>query len=684
MMDASRKCRHSKCRCSVDGESPYCSASCADQPESQKTVCLCKHPNCYQECDVVMKGGVTSGVIYPPLVLKLKEAYRFRCVGGTSAGAIAAAATAVAEYGREARDASGRGGFEKLDELQIQLSQGTFLRDLFQPSRQTRPLMRFLFDLLDILKSKRPLLSARFVAGINWALLRELPLTFATGAVLGIGASWLVAWLVGGSLEGWGLVVPVVFGLLGAVKASLIRLVLLLLRSVPENLLGMCTGRKDDVKDTERLDVLTDWLNDRIDDLAGLDSESRPLTFGHLRTKPFGDDRDSAPAKEDNIILRMVTSNLSQNQPYVLPFRGHLFVFNKSDFSKLFPRRIVEYLVEHTSRFKEYDSSVTASHYGLPKDFYFLPDADDLPVIIATRMSLSFPVLLSAVPLYTIKPEKVAAAKTTNQQVSVAVEDLQINWFSDGGICSNFPIQFFDRWLPTRPTFGINLTSLPQEALSEDKSQVKPAYMSPTSSSMTAEPKTEAIYLPKPTDCLATEIIPFSRDRSSPPSLFKFLWAIFSTAQNYRDNAQSVLPSYRERIVQIRLDENEGGLNLAMPGPTIQNVIDKGEKAGQKLLREFHFDAHQWVRFRVLMKQIEESLTQMNGVMNKHKIYFDLVSNSIDPSEYPYPCDSAWLNQAASRLESMAKEIQGWKPLGLFANKPFPFPEPVLRVMPEL
>src|SRR5205807_10418438 len=38
--------------------------------------------------------------------------------------------------------------------------------------------------------------------------------------------------------------------------------------------------------------------------------------------------------------------------------------------------------------------------------------------------------------------------------------DLLINWFSDGGICSNFPIQFFDAWLPKTPTFGINLAQL--------------------------------------------------------------------------------------------------------------------------------------------------------------------------------------------------------------------------------
>jgi predicted acylesterase/phospholipase RssA len=85
-------------------------------------------PGDMPECDLVMKGGATSGIVYPSFVLELKDKYKFRSVGGTSAGAIAAAATAAAEYGRE------KDGFNKLKKLQEELSQDTFLRDLFQPS----------------------------------------------------------------------------------------------------------------------------------------------------------------------------------------------------------------------------------------------------------------------------------------------------------------------------------------------------------------------------------------------------------------------------------------------------------------------------------------------------------------------------------------------------------------------
>jgi hypothetical protein len=42
-------------------------------------------------CDMVMKGGITSGVVYPTAICELATQYQFRNIGGASAGAIAAA-----------------------------------------------------------------------------------------------------------------------------------------------------------------------------------------------------------------------------------------------------------------------------------------------------------------------------------------------------------------------------------------------------------------------------------------------------------------------------------------------------------------------------------------------------------------------------------------------------------------
>src|SRR4026207_1123903 len=61
-------------------------------------------------CDIVMKGGVTSGVVYPQAICELATTFRFKNIGGTSAGAIAASATAAAEVARRPRGAGRVGG----------------------------------------------------------------------------------------------------------------------------------------------------------------------------------------------------------------------------------------------------------------------------------------------------------------------------------------------------------------------------------------------------------------------------------------------------------------------------------------------------------------------------------------------------------------------------------------------
>lgn len=39
-------------------------------------------------CDLVMKGGVTSGVVYPRAIVAPAHKYRFKSIGGASAGAL--------------------------------------------------------------------------------------------------------------------------------------------------------------------------------------------------------------------------------------------------------------------------------------------------------------------------------------------------------------------------------------------------------------------------------------------------------------------------------------------------------------------------------------------------------------------------------------------------------------------
>jgi hypothetical protein len=182
-------------------------------------------------------------------------------------------------------------------------------------------------------------------------------------------------------------------------------------------------------------------------------------------------------------------------------------------------------------------------------------------------------------------------------------------------------------------------------------------------------------------------------------NLPRFLAAIFTTAQVYRDNDQAMLPSYRERIVQIRLAANEGGLNLAMPLHTIRNVIGKGEAAGALLKSNFDFKQHFWIRFRVLARQLETGLEDMRRKIEEIG-FRDQLSSPRAITGYafaPYggqsPEFEAWCHEVLSRLDALDAVLAGWTPFPqgggdtsgpLFAAPKFPIPEAVLRVMPKV
>ena len=98
------------------------------------------------ECDLVMRGGITSGIVYPRAIAKLAETYNFRSIGGTSAGAIAAAATAAAQFGAN----NGDDRFQTIYELRKKLAElkdgKSTLERLFQPQPGTSRLFSLLMS----------------------------------------------------------------------------------------------------------------------------------------------------------------------------------------------------------------------------------------------------------------------------------------------------------------------------------------------------------------------------------------------------------------------------------------------------------------------------------------------------------------------------------------------------------
>ena len=162
-------------------------------------------------CDIIMKGGITSGVAYPLAVCELARTYRLKSIGGASAGAIAAAGAAAAELGRQRlnqgaavdsarrRTATGRAqaspsgqprwrqGFAGLAQLPVWLGGEGHLLSLFQPQGATKSLFNLLIAALGEDKGR----AWRIVK----AAVREFPGSALLGAVP--GAVLVVSALVG-------------------------------------------------------------------------------------------------------------------------------------------------------------------------------------------------------------------------------------------------------------------------------------------------------------------------------------------------------------------------------------------------------------------------------------------------------------------------------------------------------
>lgn len=825
------------------------------------------------ECDLIMKGGIASGIVYPKAILTLAETFRFRCIGGTSAGAMAAAAAAAAEYGRGVsfKDiASGDTacGFERLEHERTWLANADDknLLNLFRPSRRTRPLFetgltlnREAANLLrgspldalrrvgDILQVQTPsshqwgarqgalsaglaiggaamlagvllgavlcvvlavagrvaqqnpssvtiwasratsaalcalvvwftlsMVSARGWRMLRWLMVRtggrssgESPMSqrgrIALAALVTAVTSVLFWLMLGGLTEAnapnWVAAITAVVlasGLLfaagglwlgrrvgaalGAVVFSVVELAQILFKVVPdENKFGLCTGSTED---PERSDpkVLTDWLSATVNKLAGRAADDRPLTFGDLRERTIN-------GRTEPVIFKVVTTNLSEAQPYVFPMYPEgrdaddigagtvdAFLFNEAEFRTLFPGRIVDHLLQNPGDIRSLRP---------PDGYSILPSGDRLPIVVAARLSLSLPLVLSAIPLYTVQVSAMSEDRapadpdTQGDARQLSRDQLKKCWFSDGGIASNFPIHMFDAWLPLRPTFGIRLTPRPDKLSTSQieklgNRKIQPRNLSASTSAPVATPSMvqftetqaqgiEDVFLPR-----AAEPVP--PVWSEITSLGDFVGKVWHTAQNFRDNTQSMLPSYRERIVQVHLATDEGGMNLDMSNTIIEGMEEKGYRAAKELIafgghgivppRDERFREHQWVRLRVLMTQFEREIQRIESNFGaiwrpqepgwKPKTPEDLeelyefiagtytwLAEQQLLHEWYAPESLEWTTEMSKRLRLLLCFMEGWRRADLaaapgagwpplFGNPRSPQPPPVMRVTPTL
>ncbi|MGA4668693.1 hypothetical protein ACPCG0_02660 [Propionibacteriaceae bacterium Y1923] len=639
------------------------------------------------DCDIVMKGGITSGVIYPRAIAELAHTYRLRQVGGASAGAIAAAAAAAAELARQDPRA-GAGGFAELDRMPQDLTAPgpdgrSTLATFFQPTRAAAPLFRVLHAV-----------DGKSGAGAAMAavttLLRGYWLRALVGALVGVGVvlTGVVAMVrlgeAGSGSPPWvtaALVTCVVAGVLLAMFGLVASVLLGISRTagrVAGEEFGLCTGMPG--VDSGDAAALTPWLDAKIQSLAGRPSD-RPVTFGDLA--------------EHDITLQMMTTNLTRHQPMTMPWRTEEFFFDPVAMAELFPETVVTWMVDHppalpTSAAARFDAELLRAQAGHLRPW---PPAEHLPVVVATRMSLSFPVLIQAVRLQAIDwvlpvnrrardavpAWRAAHPGGTLEQALADLERPEFSdvWFTDGGLCSNLPVHFFDTPLPKHPTFAFNLAAFP------------PGYpKSPDEARNSFLPDRNASAMTRPWFGLPT---------GGAGSWVDFFMLMFATARSWVDGEQLVMAGYRDRIVTVHHDDAEGGMNLNMAPEVVTNLSLRGKDAAAKLVAAFAgdqpgvvpaagWDNHRWIRFRTATAGLTGWLDQFQQGYRAPGAggtpYPDLAGPGAAatlPSYRPTVGDRVLINQHTAEVVDLADKLTGDRAMTHGA----PRPRPQLRLVPD-
>jgi predicted acylesterase/phospholipase RssA len=584
-----------------------------------------------KECDLVMKGGITSGVVYPGAITRIAKDFRFRNLGGASAGAIAAVAAAACEYRRNQGDPA---AYDVLDEVQHEISGQGFVQSLFQPTAEAKPA----FDLALRLVTTTGSLAQRLLqAGV---LILRQDRRFLLGAGLTV-LVWLgiavlaIAALATGGQSGLEIAAAILLGIAALPLAGLIaaafavaafvRFGTKLDHALQDTWWGMCSGRTESGQPTDS--GLTDWLYQTVQKCAG--NPEKPLTFRDL----VGDD----PANAD-VNLQLITTDLSSSRPATLPLpeptdEEKPYFFDPEEWRRLFPEAVVQRMVDATA-----DGAVPDPDRGA-RMLYPMPGLD-LPIVVAARLSLSFPILLSTIPFW--------------RQDGPGDRFVQ-HTMSDGGISSNFPIHYFDSLFPGRPTFGLDL----QPWRDESQKFVE----------MSNEPRRAG----------------FAEVRN----VGDFFGQILNAARNWRDSLQAELPGYRDRICQIRLTGEEGGLNLNMPTDVVQRLVERGAEAGAEVTNPASFDwnKHRITRFQTMMQMLQQSLGPLGfgrpgvyqGEFPGRLAFHTVIREWQDTGETPVPPALEWWLRAIPASDAVYKLVEAWPDFDADA----PTPKPTLRIVPR-
>lgn len=578
-------------------------------------------------CDLVLTGGLASGVVYPWAIVELARAYRFRNIGGTSVGAMAAALAAAAEYGR-------RTGYEAPFEalrrapasLARELPDGrTRMLSLFHTNARGERLIRLWGQLArgnrDRAKGEEPYCPRRGgamrAAGLALCVYK-IPLLRGAlaGALLAIG----LAWLLGQSLGDWtglSIVFVLLVALLGAVLAGVGAVGSDIRYGLIKNSYGLCKGGTiEGPGNTPGSTGITEWLHVAIQRSAGLKVDDAPLTFRDLWCAPAYPGAERQPCGPDDptsrraINLQMITTSVTHGRPYRLPLAdptSRLF-FRRDDLVDFVPTGVLDALVAASRPYAPRTSADpladedTAGVLELP--------GEDMPVVVAARLSLSFPLLFSAVPLLAIDYEAPRGERKVRRCL-----------FTDGGVSSNFPIHLFDAAVPRWPTFGFWLDRRPPFKYKTGDADVwLPEFNGRGwgDSWNRFDPESKCVVSTTVPSCVPCAEPPLDSRKSDAKMLFGFLCSMVVGATDWRDRTSFRLPHVRNRVARIKLLPDEGGLHIGMPREQILEMAHRyGTNAGKQFVERFKecdgrparaWSEQRWIRFNLLVNGLRERL----------------------------------------------------------------------------
>jgi len=412
--------------------------------------------------------------------------------------------------------------------------------------------------------------------------------------------------------------------------------------------------------------ALTPWLHSLIQEAAGRSVSEPPLTFGDLWQAPGGPQGENVRS----IDLEMFTTNLAHGRPYIFPHSeptARLF-YRSNELRSYLPADVMDWFDAHAIRYQPSSANPDSDPPAKLAEIMHLrelPRPEDFPILLAARMSLSFPLLFAAVPLWAIDYGWPRGQRTFRRCM-----------FSDGGISSNFPMHLFDGLLPLWPTFGIELEAK------------LPGY-------------DNMIYLPQNCgDGFADSWTRFDTAAKSASRLGGFLASIVTTMQNWNDNALSRMPGVRDRVVRLRFNKDEGGFNLNMPSDVIGSIAERGREAAAELIKRYvplpagapqasGWDQQRWIRRDVLLRAFNERMPGLNQALGANishaSSYQELTARA---KQQAPPCHAEPLTpEEAHALDALTDALRKvadafGKDAPNYANAPFP--EPELRVRPPL